>query len=178
MRIIAATALVAALALAGAARAEVVEAAPTGFQVKQSAEIAAPAAKVWAALGQVGGWWSSNHTWSGDAHNLALELKPGGCWCEANLPGGGGAHHMTVLLTMPGKTAVLDGALGPMMYSGATGHLVWALAEKDGRTTLTQTYFVGGYYPGGLDKLAPAVDGVLTEQLGRLKAYVETGKLG
>jgi hypothetical protein len=54
--------------------------------------------------------------------------------------------------------------------------LVWSLAEKDGRTTLTQIYFVGGYFPGGLDKLAPAVDGVLGEQLARLKSYVETGK--
>ena len=62
------------------------------------------------------------------------------------------------------------------MFSGASGHLVWSLAEKDGHTTLTQTYYVGGYYPGGLDKLAPAVDGVLTQQLGRLKLYVETGK--
>jgi hypothetical protein len=62
--------------------------------------------------------------------------------------------------------------------SGATGHLVWSLDEKAGKTTLTQTYFVGGYYPGGLGALAPAVDGVLAEQLGRLKAYVETGKPG
>jgi hypothetical protein len=168
----------AALALGGAARADVVEATPTGIQVKASAEIAAPAAKVWEALGHVGAWWNSEHSWSGDAKNLTLELKAGGCWCEANLPGGGAAHHMTVLMVMPGKTAVLDGTLGPLMFSGASGHLVWSLAEKDGKTTLTQTYFVGGYYPGGLDKLAGPVDGVMTQGLGRLKAYVETGKPG
>ncbi len=178
MRTIGLAAAALALALGGAARADVVEASPTGFQVKQSAEIAAPAAKVWAALGQVGGWWDSQHTWSRDAKNLTLDLTAGGCWCEANLPGGGGAHHMTVLMVMPGKTAVLDGTLGPLMMSGAAGHLVWSLAEKDGKTTLTQTYFVGGYYPGGLDKLAAPVDGVLTHQLARLKAYVETGKPG
>jgi len=176
MRIIGLAAGIAALALSGMARADIVEASPTGFQVKQTAEIAAPAAKVWAALGEVGSWWNSQHSWSGDAKNLTLELKAGGCWCEANLPGGGAAHHMTVLMVMPGKTAVLDGSLGPLMFSGAAGHLVWQLAEKDGKTTLVQTYYVGGYFPGGLDKLAGPVDGVMSEQLGRLKAYVETGK--
>ena len=60
--------------------------------------------------------------------------------------------------------------------SGATGHLGWTLAEKDGRTTLTQTYDVGGYMAGGLDKIAPVVDQVLGEQFDRLKIYVETGK--
>jgi hypothetical protein len=165
----------AAVALAGAARAEVVDTNPGGFQVKQTVEIAAPAAKVWTSLGEVSGWWDSQHSWSHDAKNLTLELKPGGCWCEA-LPNGGGARHMTVIFAAPGKTAILDGTLGPLMFSGATGHLVWSLAEIDGRTTLTETYYVGGYFPGGLDKLAPAVDGVLTQQLGRLKSYVETGK--
>ena len=173
-----AAALTAALALGSAARAEVVEATPSGFQVKETAEIAAPAAKVWAALGRVGQWWSSQHTWSHDAKNLSLDLRAGGCWCEANLPDGGGAQHMTVLLTIPHQTAIFEGTLGPLMYSGTTGHLVWRLDQKDGRTTLTQTYFVAGYYPGGLDKLAGPVDGVLTEQLSRLKAYVETGKPG
>ena len=111
----------------------------------------------------------------GDARNFSLDLRAGGCLCEA-IPLGGGAHHMTVLLVRPGKEAILEGTLGPLMYSGATGHLVWALAEKDGHATLTQTYYVGGYFPGGLDKLAGPVDGVLTQQLARLKAYVETNK--
>ncbi|HXQ15030.1 MAG TPA: SRPBCC family protein [Caulobacteraceae bacterium] len=165
----------AALALAGAARADVVDANANGFQVKETVQIAASSAKVWTSLGQVGAWWDSQHSWSHDAKNLSLDLRPGGCWCEA-LPNGGGAHHMTVIFTQPAKTAIMDGTLGPLMFSGAAGHLVWGLAEKDGQTTLTQTYYVGGYFQGGLDKLAPAVDGVLTDQVGRLKRYVETGK--
>jgi len=83
---------------------------------------------------------------------------------------------MTVIFAAPGKTAILEGTLGPLMFSGAAGHLVWSLSEKDGRTILTSTYYVGGYYAGGLDKLAPAVDGVLGEQLARLKSFVEIGK--
>jgi hypothetical protein len=177
MRIMRWVALAAVLALGGGAQAEVVEALPGGLQVKQSVEIAAPADKVWTALGQIGGWWNSAHSWSGDAKNLTLELKPGGCLCEA-LPRGGGARHLTVVLVSPGKTVVLEGMLGPLLFSGGAGHLVWSLAEKDGRTTLTQTYDAGGYFPGGFDKIAPAVDGVLTDQIQRLKTYVETGKPG
>ena len=66
--------------------------------------------------------------------------------------------------------------MGPLMFSGTSGHLIWKLDEQDGHTVLTQTYYVGGYFQGGLDKLAPAVDDVLAEQLSRLKLYVETGK--
>jgi uncharacterized protein YndB with AHSA1/START domain len=167
----------AALALAGVstARAEVVDANPAGFQVKQTVEIAAPAAKVWKSLGKIGSWWNSQHTWSQDARNVGLTLTYNGEMWE-NLPGGGFVHHLRVIYVDPGKKVIFDGTLGPMIYSGASGHLVWVLTEKDGHTTFVQTYYVGGYCPGGLDKLAPAVDGVLGEQLGRLKRYVETGK--
>jgi uncharacterized protein YndB with AHSA1/START domain len=159
----------------GAANATVAEATPTGFQVQQKVEIAAPASKVWAALSKIGQWWDSQHTWSSDAKNLTLSLTPGGCFCEA-FPHGGGARHMTVMLVSPSKTVVMEGALGPLIFSGATGHLVWNLSEAAGKTTLTQIYYVGGEYPGGLDKMAGAVDGVLSEQITRLKAYIETGK--
>jgi uncharacterized protein YndB with AHSA1/START domain len=168
-----------ALALAGlmtaaGARAEVVDASPSGFQVKETVEIAAPAAKVWAALGRLGAWWNPKHSWSGDAKNLDLDLRLGGCFCEALASGAGGAAHMRVIFVVPAKTAILDGTLGPLMFSGAAGHLIWSLAEQDGKTTLTQTYYVGGYFQGGLDKLAPDVDDVLGEQLTRLKSFVET----
>ena len=163
------------LAWAGGVRAAVVDAQPTGFQVQETVEIAAPAPRVWAALGRIGAWWDSQHTWSHDAKHLSLDLTPDGCFCET-LPDGGGVRHMSVVFIAPGKSAILDGTLGPLMFSGASGHLVWTLAETGGHTTLTQTYYVGGYFPGGFDKIAPAVDHVLTDQIQRLKAYVETGK--
>ncbi|MFI4976432.1 MAG: SRPBCC domain-containing protein [Caulobacterales bacterium] len=167
-----------ALSCAGlvpAVHGEVVEALPTGFEVKQQATIAAPPEKVWAALGQIGQWWDSQHSWSGDATNLSLDLKPGGCLCE-KLPNGGGAWHLTVVFVAPPKTVRLEGALGPLVFTGGSGHLIWTLAPKDGGTVVTQTYDFGGYMKGGLDKIAGPVDGVLGEQLGRLKAFVETGK--
>lgn len=167
--------LAAGLAIAGAARAEVVDANAGGFQVQEKVEIGASAQKVWKALGRYGDWWSSKHTWSGDAKNLSLELQPGACLCEA-LPHDGGVAHMTVIYVAPARRAILSGTLGPLMFSGASGHLVWTLAEKDGRTTLTQDYYVGGYMKGGLGAIAPDVDAVLGAELGRLKTYVETGK--
>jgi uncharacterized protein YndB with AHSA1/START domain len=164
-----------ALTWAGGAGATVVEASPAGFQVMQKVEIAAPAAKVWTALGKIGAWWNGQHSWSGDAHNLSLALTPGGCLCET-FPHGGGARHMVVVLVSPDKTVILEGALGPLVFSGVAARLVWNISEADGRTTLTQIYYAGGYYQGGLDKMAPPVDEVLTDQISRLKAYVETGK--
>jgi len=62
--------------------------------------------------------------------------------------------------------------------TGAAGHLNILLSEKDGRTTVTLTYDVGGYMNGGLDTLAAPVDGVLGQQVARLKTQVETGKPG
>jgi hypothetical protein len=177
MRMIGTAALVIGLGAAFAAKAAVVDAQPSGFQVEEKTEIAASSATVWAALGRFGAWWDGQHSWSGDATNFALDLSAGGCLCE-KLPQGGGVRHMTVVYAAPGKQAVLEGALGPLMFSGAVGRLVWTLSEKDGRTTLTQDYYVGGYRPGGLDKHAAAVDGVLGAQLGRLKTYVESGKPG
>jgi hypothetical protein len=38
------------------------------------------------------------------------------------------------------------------------------------------SYSVGGFIEGGFDKMAPAVEGVLGEQLRRLELFVETGK--
>jgi len=173
MRNVGLAAVMAALAGAGAARAAVVDVNLSGFQVKETVEIAAPADRVWSALGHIGAWWNPDHTWSKDARNLRLELVAGGCLCEALANGTGAARHMAVIFVVPGKTAILDGALGPLMFSGTSGRLVWSLTEADGKTTLSQTYYVGGYNEGGFAKLAPAVDGVLTDQLGRLKAYAE-----
>jgi len=47
--------------------------------------------------------------------------------------------------------------------------------KEGGKTELSLTYALGGYLPGGADKLAPVVDGVLGQQVGRLKSLVETG---
>ena len=169
---------VAALALsATVACAEVTDATPGGFQVKHTVEIAAPAARVWTSLLQPATWWDPSHTWSGSASNLSLAAASGGCFCE-RLPNGGSAVHMSTVYAQPGQKLTLFGALGPLQSSGAAGHMSFGLSEKDGKTTLTVTYDVGGYMKGGLDKIAAPVDGVMGQQVARLKSSVETGKPG
>lgn len=167
---IAASAL--ALLAAGAARAEVVDAQPNGFEVEHEVVVAAPADAVWDVLVQPSKWWSPAHTWSGSAANLSLGAASGGCFCE-RLPNGGSVLHMTTVQAAPGHRLVLSGALGPLQTSGATGALTFLLAEKDGATTVTVTYDVGGYLKGGLDKWAGPVDGVIGQQVAGLKAAVE-----
>src|SRR4051812_41820336 len=72
---------------------------------------AAPA-QAYAHVVDVAHWWSSDHTYSGDAKNLHLDARAGGCWCE-KWPGGS-VQHMSVLLAMPGKQLRLSGGLGPL----------------------------------------------------------------
>ncbi len=160
---------------AGTANAAVVDAQPAGFQVKLTATVKAPPGRVYAALGEIGRWWSSAHSFSGDARNYTLDLKAGGCFCEA-LPGGGSAEHQRVVLASPGKALVMRGALGPLQTLGVEGAMQWTIKPSANGSDVALTYTAGGYAPGGLDKLAGPVDGVLGEQLARFKAYVETGK--
>ncbi|ADG12616.1 ATPase [Caulobacter segnis] len=164
-----------ALLAPGAALAEVVDAQPNGFEVKHEVVVSAPAAVVWGVLVQPAKWWSPAHTWSGSAANLSLAAASGGCFCE-RLPNGGSVLHMTTVHAAPGQKLVLFGALGPLQTSGATGALTVLLAEKDGKTTVTVAYDVGGYLKGGLDKWAGGVDGVIGQQVAGLKAAVEAAK--
>jgi uncharacterized protein YndB with AHSA1/START domain len=161
-----------ALMAAGSARAGVVDAQANGFEVRHEVVVAAPASAVWATLVQPSKWWASAHTWSGSAANLSLGAASGGCFCE-RLPNGGSVLHMTTVYAAPGQKLVLSGALGPLQNSGATGALTFLLAEKDGRTTVTVTFDVGGYFKGGLDKIAGPVDGVIGQQVAGLKAAAE-----
>jgi polyketide cyclase/dehydrase/lipid transport protein len=173
MRIAALTAI--ALGLAAPAAAAVVDAQPNGFEVREEAQIAAPPAEVYAAIGRIGRWWSSEHTYSGSAANLSLDLSAGGCFCE-KLADGGVVRHLTVILVQPGTAVRMQGALGPLAGTGGAGHLSLGVAAKGSGSVVVLTYDFGGYAKGGMDKWAAPVDQVLASQVGRLKRYVETGR--
>jgi uncharacterized protein YndB with AHSA1/START domain len=164
----------AALALAAStARAEVTDKSAAGFEVVEKATIAAPPAKVWDALMRPDKWWSSRHSWSGDAKNLYFD--PSGCFCERLKRGA--VRHMTIVYNDGATTLRLNGGLGPMQFTGAGGNLGITLKDNGGKTDLVLTYDVGGYAKGGLaETLAAPVDGVLGEQVARLKKLAETGK--
>ncbi len=158
-----------------AAPAEVVQTAPNGFLVRHEATITAPPMVIYDTIvEQVGRWWSPDHTFSGDAANLTLDARPGGCFCE-RLPAGGGVEHMRVVYAAPGQGLRLTGALGPLQDNGLAGSLTLELLPSPGGTQVVLTYSVGGFMEDGFEAIAPAVDGVLGEQLKRLELFIETG---
>lgn len=168
-------AALAALTFAGAARAEVVDTGPQGFRLKIVRQVAASNAKVAHGISQVGHWWDSDHTYSGRAENMTLDVNAGGCWCET-IPPGGSVRHGVVALNHPQQGMIrIDTALGPLQDEGVSGSLTFLLKPKDGGTELTVTYNVGGARDFVVG-FAPNVDKVLTAATDRLKRYVETGK--
>ena len=152
------------------------EVTPNGFLVKFDVSVNSPVAKVYDALvGQVGSWWNPEHTYSHDAKNLSIDARAGGCFCE-KLPNGGGMEHLRVVYVAPPQVVRFSGALGPLQASGVAGSMTWKLTGESDNTRLELSYSVGGFIPGGFEKIAPAVEAMLREQLDRLKLFVETGK--
>jgi len=165
--------LAGALCITVTCNAEVVKVSPEGFMVKNEAIVRADAPHAWRALVEdIGKWWNAQHSYSGHADNLFIEPRPGGCFCE-RLSNGGGVVHMTVVNVQPGKLLRLSGGLGPLQSLGVTGSLSWSFADVTGGTKIAVTYSVGGFSPDGFEALAPAVDGVLRDQLQRLAAYAD-----
>jgi uncharacterized protein YndB with AHSA1/START domain len=156
---------------------EVADSSAAGFTVKIAVHIQAPPAQVYRSLFRIENWWSPAHTFSGNSQNLSLEEKAPGCFCE-KLPGGGSVRHMEVVNVMPGTLLVLSGGLGPLQSMAATGSMTYKLSPDGTGTSLALVYAVSGYSPAGMNALAGPVDAVLSEQMTRLKDYIEKGKPG
>lgn len=157
-----------ALALATPASAEVLDASDDGFTSRHSITVAAPPAKVWDALIHPARWWEGTHNYSGDAANLSIEPRPGGCWCEKTESGG--VERMRVVYVAAGDTLRLTGGLGPLQALPVSGVMTIALKPRGMGTELVATYKVAGL---GLIGLAAPVDQVLGVQWPRLKAAAE-----
>lgn len=149
---------------------------PNGFLVRHQVSVEAPPGAVFEVLvEQVGLWWDPEHTFSGDAGNLSIDARPGGCFCET-FPDGGGVEHLRVVHVAPGELLRMSGALGPLQAYGLAGSLTWTLTGSEDGTTIELAYSVGGFMEGGFERIAPAVDAVLGEQLKRLALFVDTGR--
>ena len=70
------------VALATPALAEVKSVIDVGFEVVHSESVAAAPAVVWPVITKPSRWWSSAHTFSGDASNLSIDARPGGCFAK------------------------------------------------------------------------------------------------
>jgi hypothetical protein len=166
------------LAAPALCRAEVTASGPTGFVLKIETPIAAAPADVYGHFLKIGQWWSDEHTYSGKAANMSIENIPGGCFCET-LPAGGFVRHGAVEYSVPGKSLRLSTALGPLQEMGAFGLMSLRFQADGTKTRLVMIYTVTAYEPtNGYANIAPAVNGVINEQLLRLKRLAETGKPG
>jgi uncharacterized protein YndB with AHSA1/START domain len=164
------------LAMAATAlRAETSNVSPSGFTITFAMTVESEPDKVYQAFTQLPKWWNKAHTWSGDAANLSLDAQAGGCFCE-RWGNGASVMHGRVLMAQPGAALRMHAWLGPLQEMPVQAVLTFGTARRDGATRLRVTYRVFGPADANLDKLAPAVDGVLGEQVKRLKSFIETGR--
>jgi uncharacterized protein YndB with AHSA1/START domain len=161
----------ASCALAAPAAAEVTSSSPIHFDIESRVIVAATPARAYEALGEIGRWWDGAHSYSGDAANMRLELRAGGCFCET-LPDGGTVEHMHVVQALPGRAIRMTGALGPLQSEALTGTLTWTLRAVPEGTEISSVYLVSGHVRGDVSSYAAPVDAVLRAQLERLRLYL------
>ena len=151
------------------AGAEVLEAGDGGFSVSNSVTSTASPETVWATMTQhIDQWWHPDHSWSADAANLYMDTRLGGCFCERLPATGGGVEHLRIIYLDPAKEVRFDGALGPLQGMATEGRMIWTIKPADEGSNISFTYKVHGWSEGGLAGIAPAVDGVIRQQLERL----------
>jgi len=162
------------LALTLPVHAEVKQAQADTVLLEFNARIAAAPSAAYDAIVHIERWWSSEHTYSGSASNLSLSAEPGGCFCERWKDGA--VEHGRIIFVQRDQVLRLVAPLGPLQARAVNAVLTFQLAPADGGTSLAVSYRVNGSSVSALDKSAPAVDGVLSEALQRLKRLIETGK--
>ena len=164
------------LASASAAQAEIVASSDDGFVTRDTAVVDATPMQVWLALISPGKWWNDAHTWSGDAANMTLKPQAGGCFCE-RIPEDveadrvtleGSVEHMRVIQSFPERAMRMRGGLGPLQSEPVSGVLTIVISEAEQGTQIVWEYVVGGFMRYETVVIAPAVDGVMTQQLNGL----------
>lgn len=153
------------------AAAEVKSVSAGGFTVAHELSTTAAPDAVYSAVQKIGQWWNPDHSWTGQAANLYFDASLGGCFCE-RLTDDGGVEHLRIIYLAPGKQIRFDGALGPLQGLAVSGRMLWTFEPDEDGTRINFTYHVSGFLDGGFEGLAPAVDGVIGEQLSRLGAFV------
>ncbi len=166
-------ALGALLLMAQFAQAEIVSSGETGFSLKVVVTSRASAEDAYLAFTQIDRWWDPNHTYTGDAANLTLNLRPGGNFVET-LPGIGFVTHLELAYVEPGSEIRLLGGLGPLQPMGAHGAMTVTFRDIEGGSEITMLYNVVGYSAEGMKKFAPVVDAVQAQQMRRLATYANS----
>lgn len=164
--------------LAAPARADVIAKAEGGFVSRNMAVVTTPPAETWQALVAPAGWWNGAHTYSGDSANLWIDVQATGCFCEklplaknaAEGSRAGSIEHMRVIYAQPGRILRMSGGLGPLQSEAVSATLTITLKPVAEGTRILWEYVAGGFMRYKTDEIAPLVDKVMGEQLGRLAA--------
>lgn len=156
----------------GPAHAEVIDQSEHGFSVRHQVTTSATPNQLYDALvNDVRQWWNPDHSYTGESENLRIDARVGGCFCEQLA--GGSMQHMAIIYADRGKLLRMHGGLGPLQQIAAGGPLDWQIEKSADGAKLTVTYHVGGYLKGGLRSWAAPVDGVIGEQVQRLKSHAD-----
>ena len=73
--ILAAAAFAALLCIAMSASAEVADLTASGFLIRHEVTVTGTPEAAWKALVDVGAWWNSDHTYSGNSTNLSIDAR-------------------------------------------------------------------------------------------------------
>ena len=165
-----------ALTCGAPATAEVTQATDNGFVSRNEVVVEASPKEVWLALISPADWWRSEHSWSGEAKNLSLTPKAGGCFCETipevDEPGRftleGSVEHMRVVQAYPETALRMVGNLGPLQSEPVTGVLTIAISKAETGTRIVWEYNVGGPMRYEMPVISKAGDGVMGAQLAAL----------
>jgi len=142
-----------------------------GFVSKKRISISASPEMVWRGLTKdISHWWDPAHTYTGDAANMLMQTKVGGCLCEVLEKKKKPFEHLRVIVVRKNSELRLRGGLGPLREIGAAGTMNFRLVPYADMTRLDYKYAVSG---AGSKELADAVDKVMLGQLDRLKKYLE-----
>ncbi|MEM7077401.1 MAG: ATPase [Pseudomonadota bacterium] len=151
---------------------EVQHAGPEGFVSAHTLVLPVPPEQAFTALtAQVHLWWDAAHSYGGEAARFSMQTRAGGCFCE-DLGAAGSVEHMRVVNVQQGKSITLRGALGPLQGMATNGAMTFRFEPHPEGSELRYRYAVGGYAPGGLERLAGPVDQVQLGQLQRLRDYL------
>ena len=165
-------ALVTALfAFASPASAEVVQRTADSFTLRYAVGAEIDPGDIPGVMTEVGKWWDSAHTYSGDAGNITVDLRPGGCWCERLADGSAFEHARAI--SVEADRLVFDAPFGPLKGKTTRAMLTVTWPPANMGRTPTWTMIVEG---PGIGAMADPVDGVMGAGFARFIYYLERGE--
>lgn len=149
--------------------AKVIKSSEDGFIIEHQIKTDADIAEVFKTMTKdVGKWWNSEHTYSGQAENMLIDKD---CFCERW--DGNKVSHLDTTSWIENSQIVFEGAQGPLRELGLHGSMIWSLSENNPGTTVTWQYYVHGFSTVDIADFANVVDGVLSTQIESMGKLLE-----